>query len=815
MFCKYFILFVFFSLFICGNAQNPTRFCVRGQIIDSSTNIGIKQVHISILNSLGSNSTQFTKTDSNGNFVLCSNEIIEGLNINLVGYRNRIISYLNNTDSNFNIGALWLSSNVNALQGFSLKAKKEEEPMTIEKKTYSVSQNILATGGTAIDALKQIPAINVDADGNISLRGSNNVTIYINGKQSSLSGADRQAMLLQIPAANIESIDVNTNPGAKQDAEGMSGIINITLKQNTSKTKNGYVTLGAGTHNKYNGTVSFNTSYKKFVFSNTLSFRQNDLWGRGYNLRRNFINGIHSSINQYSNSENLTYNGALSGNIDYNVSKKLTFSSNYLFSDNINMDNDLSRNHLANQSDSIYQIITRRSKVEGNSYNFDAGLSMRKTFSASNHNLIAMVNFSRTHANNHTDFIQNELSTVTEQIKSLNPYLLYNSNQNIFTNRLLQLDFTKPLDKSTKLETGLKYTGRNLDNDFYVDSFNYTKQKNATDSAKSNHFLYDEKVSAAYAMINQTINPLIKYNIGLRFENTNISGKQLTSNENFGYNYSNFFPSGSVNLTLQKKYKLPDIQFSYSKRINRPNQRDLNPFLNFSDPYNLSKGNPNLKPELTHALELSALYNTKKIVFTATLYARQTDKPISRYRTIDSNGISMITQINLGYNRSTGGELITRFTLLKALKVTLNGNIYKYIVAGNVTGNDFINQRISYSGKANLSYQFWKKTDVQASFFYMGPNVTPQGTMKPMYGLEIGGKKDIIKDKLSFSLNLSDVFNNRRFAMIMSDASFTSDIYRKRESRILIFNLTWKFGKTDAAVEKKPKQQDRPADIDF
>lgn len=796
-------------------SQDLPNYCIRGQVLDSNSHLSISNVRVESRSQSGNQLIDFVNTDSTGKFEICSKQTIQILHFSLIGYTAKELK-IKETSSIIDLKTIELVSTNNVMKGFALKAKKEEETFTIEKKTYSVSQNILATGGTAIDALKQVPAVNVDADGNISIRGSNIITIYINGKQSSLSGADRQAMLMQIPAANIESIDINTNPGAKQDAEGMSGIINITLKQNTTKSKNGYVTLGAGTRNKYNGNASFNTSYKKFVFGNTLSFRQNDQWGRGYNIRENFFNNTSNNVNQFYNGEYLNYNTAFSGTIDYLLNKKLTLSTNYLISNNNTNDKDLSRNELSNTNDSLYQIIKRESKIKGNNLNIDAGLSLRKTFEKSTHNLIGMINFSRTLANNKTSFIQNELHTISDEIKSLNPYLLFNANENRFTTQLAQLDYTRPIKTKLKFETGLKYTGRSIDNDFFVDSFNYQQQKNETDSAKSNHFLYSEKVSAAYVMLTHTVNSLIKYNIGLRFENTDIKGQQLTSNESFSNNYSKLFPSGSINFTLQKKYKLPDIQVSYSKRINRPNQRDLNPFLNFTDPYNLSKGNPNLRPEMTNAIELSALYNTKKIAFTATFYARQTNSPISRYRTIDTNGISLVTQTNLGYNRSTGGELVAKFSLFKDFKMTLNGNIYKYIVAGNVSGNDFINQRISYSGKANINYQFWKKTDLQASFFYMGPNVTAQGQMKSMYGLEIGGKKDIIKDKLTLGLTLADVFNNRRFAMHMNDATFISDFYRKRESRILTFNLTWKFGKLDgAAADKRPKTQDRPSDMDF
>lgn len=825
---KTFTFFVFAFLFSTTIfAQEitvqSTKYCLTGIISDTALHIPVNKATIEVVfKQVPQGKTPpviFTKSDSSGSFTLCSKRPIRSIKISMDGYTDLLVDNTNVQDSVVNLNTIFFTSNFVMFKGGTISAKKEAEPVTIENKTYSVSQNVLATGGTAIDALKQIPAVNVDNDGNISLRGSNNITIYINGKQSSLSGSDRQALLLQIPAANIESIDINTNPGAKQDAEGMSGIINITLKSNTAKKKNGYITLGIGTNNKYNGNATFNTNYKKWNFSNTLSFRQNNIWGRGYNLRTNYINNTSNSIDQYSNSDNLNHNYALSGNIEFNATKKFQIATNYLFSNNLSNDDDNSRNYLGNANDSVYQIINRRSLQNGNNRNMDNGISFRKTFDKATHNLIGIANYSSTRNVQNTDLKQDELSTSNESVISVNPYLLYTKSNNAFSNTLLQLDYTKPFTSALKFETGAKYTGRHMDNNFEVDSFNYTAYDIERDLSKSNHFIYDENVSAVYAMITHTYNPIIKYNLGLRVENTAIKGSQLaTPGNDFDYNYTNLFPSGSISFTLQKKYKLPDIQVSYSRRINRPNQRELNPFLNFSDPYNLSMGNPNLKPELADAGEISAIYNTKKIVFTATVYARQTNRPISRYRTVDSTGVSLITQLNLGYNRSTGGELIMRFNPIKNMRITLNGNIFKYIVSGNVLGNDFVNERINYSGKANITYQFWKKTDIQASVNYMSPNVTPQGSMRPMYGFEIGGKKDLIKDKLSMSLNLSDVFNNRRFAMKMTDATFSSDIYRKRESRILMFTLTWKFGNQEnqAQQNKAPvKQQEKSNDMDL
>ncbi len=812
-------LFVVFQVapsFCEAQASPANDYCISGTLKDSADSGPVRGAEIkAVFDTETGPQNIFVVSDSTGRFVLCSRFKARTLTVSHEYYTAKTISLAPNTLANEELGIVLMTSDAAVLTGGGVRAKKEQDKIEVDHKKYSVGGSVLSTGGTAIDVLRQIPAVNVDADGNISLRGSNNVTIYINGKQSSLSGADRLAMLTQIPAANIESVDVNTNPGAKQDAEGMSGIINIILKQNTTKGRSGYVTLGAGNRNKYNGSGNFNFSNSKWNISNTLSFRQNDIWGKGYNERRNFTTDSTYFINQYSRGRNLYKNFALSGNVDYNLTRELALSANYMISQNIDREDDTNTIHLGNRNDSLQQLVRRSTHLSGTSVNTDVGVSMKKIFGKPAHNLFVLVNYSGTSRKNQTDIVQDELNTLTEEAKSTKPYLLYNRNRNHFSNTLVQIDYTKPLKANIKLETGLKFTGRNLDNYFMVDSFDYASSSNMTDSGKTNHFIYSENVSAVYGMITRSAGDLIKYNLGLRLENTSILGQQIMLQEGFVNNYANLFPSGNINVALQKKYKLPDVQLSYSRRINRPGQWSLNPFVTINDPYNVSKGNPKLKPELTDAFELSAYYNTKPLLVTATFYFRQTNSPISRYRTIDSAGISTVSFYNLDFNRSTGAELVTRFTVLKDIRLTLNGNLYKYVITGNVEGNDFITQRIMYSGKANLNYTWKKKVEFQSSFFYMGPMITPQGTIRSMYGLEAGVKSDVLKDKLSLSLNLSDVLNNRRFNIVMTDPQFTGAFYRKRESRIITFNATWKFGKPNAQAEKKPRIQEPQMTPDY
>ncbi len=815
MFKKLTIVSLFF--FFILNAYAQKKYCVIGTVSDSVSLKSVPNSLVEIYSSAKNAVIGFKLTDSLGQFKICSSSQPSVLKISIPGYKTQTINLrFSDSATLLNLNTIYLLPQVELLKGGGVVMKKTVvEKIEVDKKVYSLENDVLTNGGTALDALRQIPAISVDGDGSISLRGSENVLIYINGKQSSLSGEDRQTMLLQIPAANIESIEVNTNPGAKQDAEGVSGIINITLKQNRTKGQNGFITLGAGTNNKYNATAAYNYSNGKWSTSNTLTFRQNDVWGKGYNERDNFTQDTFFVINQYSESQNLNLNTTFSGSLDYKPSKKWLYSINYMASINSDKDNEINNIILTDDNRTVKTFQEVGNNVNKRSMNYDAGLLVKKTFEKTAHNIVGIINYSLTDRTNNIDIVRNFKDPLTYQNLNQNSGLFYNTFDNGFANFLAQVDYVKPFTDYRKLEVGAKYTARSFDNQFNFDSFNYQTQTIDIDNGRTNRFIYNENVSAAYVMLSDKVNDLIKYNIGLRAENTLVSGEEKLTNTPVNFNYSNLFPSGNINFTLQKKYNIPDIQLGYSRRINRPTQGQINPFINVNDPFNIFTGNPTLKPELTDALELSAFYNTSKVVFTTNLYFRQTNSVIWRYRTVDSLGISRVSFYNLDYNRSMGAEVIARFTLMKKIKTTLNGNLYRQMLSGNVSGTQFSNDAWVFTGKAIMSYTFWNKTDLQLSYNYMGPRATPQGKLFSMYSMDFGFKKDIYKEKLALSVSFNDVFDNRRFKIVMSDVNFSSNVYRKRETRIFTVNLTWKFGDSNNVPEKKPKMPEREQEMNF
>jgi hypothetical protein len=815
MFKKLSIVCLFF--FSILNAYSQKKYCVAGTVCDSVSLKYVPNGLVEIYSSAKNAVIGFKLTDSLGQFKVYSSSQPSILKISIPGYQTQTIN-LSFPDSVtlLNLNTVYLLPQVELLKGGGVVMKKTlVEKIEVDKKIYSLENDVLTNGGTALDALRQIPAISVDGDGSISLRGSENVLIYINGKQSSLSGEDRKTLLMQIPAANIESIEVNTNPGAKQDAEGVSGIINITLKQNKTKGQNGFITLGVGTNNKYNATAAYNYSNGKWSSSNTLTYRYNDVWGRGYNERDNFTKDTFFVINQYNESQNLSRNATFSGSVDYKPSKKWLYSFNYLASLNTDNDDEINDIILSDNNREVKVLQEIGNVVTKKSLNYDAGVLVKKTFEKTAHNIVGIVNYSLTDRTNNIDIVRSFKDPLTNQNLNQNKGLSYNTFDNGFANFLAQIDYVKPFNDYRKFEVGAKYTARSFDNQFNFDSFNYKTQTIEIDNGRTNRFVYNENVSAAYLTLSDKVNDLIKYNIGLRVENTLVNGEEKLTNTPVSFNYTNLFPSCNLSLTLQKKYNIPDIQLGYSRRINRPTQGQINPFINVNDPFNIFTGNPTLKPELTDALELSAFYNTSKVIFTTNLYFRQTNSVIWRYRTVDSIGISRVSFYNLDYNRSMGAEVIARFTVMKKIKTTLNGNLYRQTLSGNVLGSQFSNDAWVFTGKAIMSYTFWNKTDLQLSYNYMGPRALPQGKMLSMYGLDLGFKKDIYKEKIALSISFNDVFDNRRFKIVMYDANFSSSVYRKRETRIFTINLTWKFGESNNVPEKKPKMPEKEQEMNF
>lgn len=765
---------------------------VKGSVQDAATHQAVPYAAITLRHLRDTTFFTGTMADSAGRFS------IDQLRPGPYRLQTSVVGYMPYTDTilvdpqhpQLQLGILSITSG-RTLGEVEISDQRNEFQLEIDKKVFNVEKNSIAAGGSALDALRQVPTVNVDIDGNISLRGSENLLVFINGKPSGLTVQNRTQILQQIPASNIERIELITNPSAKYDADGMSGIINIVTKKSMPAGKFGSLTLGIGTFHKYNASGTLSIRGEKWGVTHTLGFRYNQHFGRGYNTRTNFLPGqpVYSN-NQYTNGWRRNVSPTLTGNIDRYFGKKSTLSLNYMFSYGNENSPDSARFDFLDSTDWLYRQYYRYTDENTNNYTIDGGLTFNHKFPKQNRELTALTTVSYINNRKILGYRQQEWLLLGGADSSYLPRLSDNYMYDISLVSITQLDYVHPFGKGFKVETGGKVSIRRFDSEFIADTFDYTQNRYQVDSSLTNHFIYLEDVNAVYGTFSGSVKKF-GYQGGLRIEQTNIWGDQLASHISFTKHYVNFFPSVFLS------YKFTDVhqlQLSYSRRINRPWSGQLNPFAEYNDPLNLRRGNPDLNPENIDAVELTYNVQLKDHTFLTTGYFRYIDGLIQRYREVDSMGVSTVTFINFDYSMNFGVEFVARNRWFKWWSTTTNFNLFRNQVFGTTQSGELNATNFSYSIRLQSNWKLGKVAEVQMSFNYMGPNTFAQGVMAEMWNLDAALKFDLLKGRMNITLNVTDIFDTRRFAIRSFDDTFEGDVYRKRESRIGTLQFTYKFG---------------------
>jgi outer membrane receptor protein involved in Fe transport len=795
---------------------------ISGKLIDDSNKQPLPFATVALISKPDNKVIKGLQTDINGDFKLT--DIADGayaVRITFVSYLtyNKDNIAINATQRAVQLGNIVMSPAKGVLKEVVVTAQKSQIQLGIDKKSFNVDQSLVSQGGSATDLLGNIPSVQVDVDGNVSLRGSSNVKVLINGKPSALTGNDLTDILQSIPASSIETIEVITNPSAKYDSEGDSGIINIILKKNAAIGFNGSASASVGTHNTYNGTLSLAYQNSKFNIYTNYSYRKADRIGNGTsNKTTNFLNSTtQASETQQQNQvsdQKFTFGGHnIRSGIDYNIDPKTTIS----FSDNINIRN---RDRLQNgntqitDNSSLLEMLQQNNVTHSSGTNLDFNLDFDHKFKKPQEELTANIGYSTSHDNGF-DFLNTGYNFY-------NPDSAYNYQQNNHTighqrNWNLQADYTVPLNNHNRLDLGYRSTFNTNDNNYIVDTLNNLSNVLDFDPLLSNHFIYHEQVHALYTNYQQQFG---KFGIqaGLRLEEARIN-TQLTDSvtQNHHQDYLRLYPS------LFLTEKLTDnqtLQFSYSRRVTRPRGNQISPFLDKSDPLNYNQGNPDLLPQDTHSFELSYINYWKTLTLTSTLYYRLTNDNIQRIITPLTSEISLTEFENVKSASNAGYELIAKISPSNAFDLTGNVNIYYKNIDGDPALG--LTATSGYAWNANLTANIkpFKKLGFQIRGDYQGPQVIPQGRADAVYGIDGGVRYDISK-KLNLSVNGRDLLNTRKFANNVTydnpALNYYSNQYSQRRfaTGVYIATLSYRFGSTPGKNKKeKNKEKDQQQDQD-
>ncbi len=801
-----FFLFLFSFSFVFSQPQDdtprPAIGKIKGVIQDYKSKLPVEFSTIALYRKKDSTLITGTVADSKGAFEISALEFRRYyMKINFIGYKLLTIDTLMIRPNRIeiNMGTILLHTSSEQLDEVEVSTAKSSMTLGIDRKIFNVEKSIVSDGGSAADVLKNIPSVSVDIDGNVSLRGSQNVTVLVDGRPSSITGTNKAQILQQLPASSIESIELITNPSAKYDPDGMSGIINIVLKKNKLVGLNGGVSVSVGTFDKYSGSANISYRNSKLnVFSN-YGFRDNTRTGSGWSNRQNILADTSYYLNSESDSRQRNISHNAKAGIDFYLDSKNTLGFSVLGNTGTEKSTATSFYTEANNTNETQASYYRDEKSGESPASIDYNMNFRRTFPKPKQELTFDATYSNSSNTSITDYSEREY-TGKYAVKNNFPFQQNTTTKSVNGVTNLQLDYTQPLKKQMKIEAGAKTIMRNINSKFVSRTYNYTLDEFLFDTKINNNFQYKENIYAAYATFQGMIKKL-GYQVGVRAEQANTSSYLVTTGEQFQNNYFNFFPS--VHLS-DKFNKVNELQLSYSRRINRPNTRSLNPFKDMSDPYNVRMGNPYLKPEYINSYELSYMKYWEKAVLTSSIYYRKTEGVISRIKTIGDSTVSYTTMVNLTSSSSYGFELIAKNDWTKWWNTTASVNLFETVIDGSNVDADLQNNNFSYELKLISNMKLLKNMDVQFTANYSGPSVTPQGHVREIFTMDFGVKKEIFRNA-SLSLNISDLTNTRKMYMESSGINFEQTMMRSRESRVATLTFAYRFGK--ASDKQKPRQK--------
>jgi len=772
-----------------------------GRIVDNETNQPIARANVNVVSAADSSIVTGGITDNSGRFEI--NILRQGnyfVRVNYVGYSPYISGSFNVSRENREIDLKTINLKISSAQTDVIDVVGERQMIEYShgKRIFHVDKNLAAAGGTAIDVLKNIPSVNVDVDGNISLRGTSNFRVLLNGRPTSLPVT---VLMEQLPAESVESIEIITNPSARYEAEGMGGIINVILKKNREQGLNGLASINIGTLDKYS--FSLNTSYQLNglnLFAN-YDFGSRRMRATGSSFRTTIFDNSETVMEQDIRSRRNSMNHTIRTGFDYQLTSAdlLSMSVMYRTSESSRYGGFTSSNLQPNSLDIINQ--TNRLTFEnGTGPNYDYSLNYRRNFGVRDHNLTFDFNISQRYSDDETDYKQS--------ITFPNPsdlFFEYSDSEDLTKNMNLQADYVLPMG-DYKFETGARLSFQTLDgnyNHFYKSD--PLMKDWIIDANKSNHFVYDEQILAAYAIFSGKYKNL-SYQAGLRAEQSAITTDLKTTNEKNERDYFDFFPSASLSYKLTKS---DEIQLNYSRRINRPRSRFLNPFVDYSDPNNLRSGNPNLNPEYIDAYEVAYLKNFKAFSVTPTVFYRRSYDKFAFIANVIEPGVFKTTFENMAEGTNYGLELNITFDYFKWMRLSTDFSYYRSEIKGAANSLELENNDYNWTLRANASIFATRELSIQLIGNYVGPTVTLQGQRYEMYFFDIGARYDIFGRQATITFRLSDVFNQMSFGSSAEEAGrFYTRYLMKRESRTAYLGLQYKINEGPKQRERRRQQQD-------
>ena len=821
-----------------GGSNAGPKVKITGKLIEGDTKMPLEFGNV-VIQTLDNVTINGGLTDAKGEFSL---EVPAGTyNIKFDFISFTPVTLTNKTiTADTNLGTTALSPDAKILGEVQITAERSTVDIKLDKRVYTVGNDMIVKGGTISDVLDNVPSVSVDADGNVALRGNQSVTILIDGRPSNLAGSNVADVLRLLPADSVDKVEVITNPSARYDAEGGGGIINIILKKGKAGGFNGSIIATTGHPDNHGVSANLNFRSEKFnMFSNL-----------GYNYRDN--PGNSKTNTEYLNTDNTTKNFTNERRENDRLRKgfNASFGLEYFFSDKTTWTNSVSfrRNKGDNPTDTYYDNYNadhtyidtryRRNYQLSDETNVNFTSSLTHKFNDKGHELKvdASTSFSKDYENAKIDDIN-----VGSAVANSNERTLNNQTEN---RSLLQADYVLPIGENSRFEAGYRGSFAKLETDARAEILEDGTWVNNKDY--TNLLEYKENVNALYSQFGSKINKF-SYLFGVRWEDSNIDVNLINQNEYNNKRYNNFFPSAFLTYTFNEN---TNLSLSYSRRINRPRGRFLNPFSGLESNINIFRGNPDLNPSKTHAIDLGFLKKWRQVTLSTSAYFNITNDPFQFVRrpsgdyvvqVVDGQDIVdpltgvvtpvggadtrtpviLTSPLNIGKEYRFGFEFNLNYSPFKWWRINSNLNLYRNETTGNysytITNNagnpenvvqDFSRIGYSWTTRINNKITLPGKIDWQINGNYEAPQNTGQGRRIGVASANTAISKDILKDKGTLSLSVQDIFNSRK----MKNDTYIDGLSRSYSEmqwrvRQITLSFTYRFNMSKTDKQQKPKEQ--------
>jgi len=775
-----FFILLALSQIISVAADDGDKVKISAKVIDKTTNQPLEYATISFHPVDTARSVTGGITNANGDFSTRVQAGMYDVHFEFISYQKEVKSNLSLT-GNTDLGAIALQPTTTQVGEVQVRAERSQYELRLDKKVFNVGKDLTGKGTSVADLLDNIPSVSVDFEGNISLRGSENVKVLVDGKPSGLTVDNTAEALKMFPSSMVQSVEVITNPSARYDAEGVVGIINIITFQEEKRGLHGSVDVSAGIPD--NNRIALNGNYRtgKLNFFGSMGVSQ---WAspREIHRYREFYNDsgmVTSYFQQFSEGERASTDYLFRYGLDYYISDNsiLTNSFSYRFGDE-----GLDIKNFNKDFDANGQIIDSSFRDAPNTeleQDIEYELRHEQIFDGKDHKLSSQFQFLRSTEDEDLEIIDNSTRfTDTTTIRETRRERTFNDE--FVNNYLVQIDYIRPFGNKGKIESGAKSNFRTVESDHEIQRF-LNEQWNTVPEF-TNLIRYQENIHALYGMFSDEYQKFT-YQVGLRMEYSDITINQQSQDTAISKDYTDWFPSLHVTWKLNTKHS---IQGSYSRRLSRPGFWDLNPFFNYYDDRNIRTGNTQLNPEYSNVYEFSYLQRYDMFTITTGIYYRATQGLVQRIEylsgdtTLDGESVFISQPVNLSSEDAYGAELTILFRPMDELTIDGDMNFFKASSQGNFRGTNYDVGSDHFQARLNAKGSIFKNTDLQARFNYRGPHNYVQGRRLEWWALDAGISHDFLNGNATLAFNVRDIFNTRKYRRtIKTDEYFLRSSYQR------------------------------------